>query len=177
METGVFNLKFETVDIDALCFEELKEVRDTVNYGVTLNYKPERVGMTIVTDQKRLRQVINHLLSNAIKNTTKGEVTLSVAKVKSTGRFQFVVTDTGVGIPPEKTSLIFENFEKVDCYSPGLGLGLYICTLIANVLSGKIYLDSTYTGGARFVYEIPSGVMNEKKVEDAQEILADEAHK
>ena len=176
METGVFNLKFETVDIDALCFDELKEVQNTVNYGVLLNYKPEQVGMTIVTDPKRLRQVINHLLSNAIKNTTKGEVTLSVKKVESTGRFQFVVTDTGVGIPPEKTSLIFENFEKVDCYSPGLGLGLYICTLIANVLSGKIYLDSTYTGGARFVYEIPNGIVNEKKVENAQEGLADVAH-
>lgn len=176
METGVFNLKFETVDIDALCFDELKEVQNTVNYGVQLNYKPEQVGMTIVTDPKRLRQVINHLLSNAIKNTTKGDVTLSVKKVESTGRFQFVVTDTGVGIPPEKTSLIFENFEKVDCYSPGLGLGLYICTLIANVLSGKIYLDSTYTGGARFVYEIPNGIVNEKRVEDAQEGLADVAH-
>lgn len=169
METGVFNLKFETVDIDSLCFEELKAVQGTVNYGVNLNYKPQEVGMTMVTDVKRLRQVINHLLSNAIKNTTKGEVTLSVNRVSSTGRFQFVVTDTGVGIPPEKTALIFENFEKVDCYSPGLGLGLYVCTLIANVLSGKIYLDSTYTEGARFVYEIPSGVVNEKKVEDAQE--------
>lgn len=169
METGVFNLKYEEVNIDTLCKEEMKAVQDTLNYGVALNYRPAENGMTINTDAKRLRQVLNHLLSNAIKNTTKGDVTLSVKRMPTTGRMQFVVTDTGVGIPPEKTSLIFENFEKVDCYSPGLGLGLYICTLIANVLSGKIYLDSTYTGGARFVYEIPNGIVDQKKVDDSQE--------
>lgn len=169
METGIFNLKYVAVDVDEICKAQLKAAKESLNPGVKLNYRPAENGMTIVTDAKRLRQVIGHLLSNAIKNTSRGEVDLSVERDKSTGRMRFIVTDTGVGIPPEKRALIFENFEKVDCYSPGLGLGLYICTLIANVLSGKIYLDPSHTPGACFVYEIPDGIVDQQKVDDSQE--------
>ena len=56
----------------------------------------------------------------------------------------------------DKAKKIFEHFEKLDHYSPGLGLGLYVCNLIAQALGGEIYLDTGYTQGARFVFTVPN---------------------
>ena len=67
----------------------------------------------------------------------------------------FSVTDTGSGIDKEKDELIFQRFEKLDSMNPGFGLGLSICRSLATLLGGKIYLDTQYTGGARFVVELP----------------------
>ena len=62
--------------------------------------------------------------------------------------------------------MIFEHFEKLDHYSPGLGLGLYVCRLIARALGGDIHLDTLYTDGARFVFTIPNYQMHEEEEEE-----------
>jgi signal transduction histidine kinase len=67
----------------------------------------------------------------------------------------FAVTDTGCGISPENSEKIFNNFEKLDTFKQGVGLGLNLCRQIAKLLNGKIFLDTTYTGGARFVFIHP----------------------
>ena len=65
---------------------------------------------------------------------------------------QFSVTDTGCGIPFEKQSRIFGRFEKLNEKAQGTGLGLSICQLIIKRLNGDIWIDSSYTGGSRFVF-------------------------
>lgn len=155
MEVGTFNFQFEDINIDDLCQEHIDNNKDRIPSGVELIYEPQKEGMTLRSDRKRIGQVLHNLLSNACKNTTSGTITLSVARHTDNEQMQFVVTDTGTGVPIEKADVIFEHFEKLDHYSPGLGLGLYVCRLIARALGGDILLDTLYTGGARFIFTTP----------------------
>src|SRR5574344_3070175 len=68
---------------------------------------------------------------------------------------RFSVTDTGCGVPDEDADKVFERFQMVDHNKRGTGLGLHICTLIAQLLHGKVYLDKTYKKGARFIFDHP----------------------
>ena len=124
MEVGTFNFQFEEMDIDELCNEYIEHNRDMVPQGVELVYEPSENNMTLYSDRRRIGQVLQNLLSNACKNTTSGRITINTSRGEDC--IQFVVTDTGTGIPQGKADVIFEHFEKLDHYSPGLGLGLYV---------------------------------------------------
>lgn len=178
MEVGTFNFKFGDIDLDGLCRKELEDHQDKLQAGVKLKYAPTQESIVLNSDQKRIAQVLQNMLSNACKNTSSGEITVEVEELPESDSVRIAVTDTGTGIPPEKTDVLFEHFEKIDHYSPGLGLGLYVSRLIARALGGEIYLDTHYTGGARFVFTIPNhkvdktesgGVQKEKEKEKANE--------
>lgn len=156
MEVGTFNFQFEEMDIDELCLSYIENNKGLLQPGVELVYEPQEEGLTFYSDKSRIGQVLHNLISNACKNTTSGKITLTVAHYIDREKLQFVVTDTGSGVPAEKSEIIFEHFEKIDHYSPGLGLGLYVCRLIARALGGDIYLDTNYTDGARFVFTVPN---------------------
>ncbi len=84
----------------------------------------------------------------------------SVTGLEQTGQSQqltFAVEDTGIGIPPEEAEHIFEEFVQLDEYYDGTGIGLTVARSIARRLGGDIVLDTSYTGGARFVYTLPAG--------------------
>lgn len=106
-------------------------------------------------DIEYIKQVIENLLSNADKFTVNGTITLEVEVEEANNRVLFSVTDTGCGIPLEKQKQVFERFEKLDEYAQGTGLGLSICQLIVNKWAGDIWIDSTYTKGARFIFSHP----------------------
>lgn len=113
----------------------------------------------IVTDGKRLRQVILNLLSNAIKFTEKGQVTLHVNRVDDADcTLNFVVKDTGVGIPPEQCQQIFVAFEQVgkeQKRTEGTGLGLAISQQIVTQMGGTIQVQSQVGQGSTFEFTIP----------------------
>ena len=67
----------------------------------------------------------------------------------------YTVTDTGIGVPAEEAEHIFEEFTQLDQYYVGTGIGLSVARSIAHRLGGDIFLDTTYTGGARFVFTLP----------------------
>ena len=67
----------------------------------------------------------------------------------------YTVTDTGIGIPPEESERIFEEFLQLDQYYDGTGIGLSVARSIAQRLGGNIWLDTTYTEGARFLFTLP----------------------
>lgn len=110
--------------------------------------------LIIETDIARLQQMLINLLVNATKFTKTGRITLGIEKTSET-MVQFSVTDTGCGIPLEYQSQIFGRFEKLHENIQGSGIGLSICQLIINHLGGEIWVDSTYTKGARFVFIHP----------------------
>ena len=110
--------------------------------------------LTLRTDEARLQQVLINLLINATKFTTEGSITLTLEKESETIAL-FTVTDTGCGIPADKHKEVFERFSKLNAFTPGNGLGLYLCQLIIRRLSGKISIDPTYTGGTRITVILP----------------------
>ena len=105
------------------------------------------------TDAQRLQQILTNLLVNACKYTSQGSIVLAY-EIAGTSII-ISVTDTGCGIDKEKGELIFQRVEKLNSMNPGFGLGLRICRSLTTLLGGKIYLDTQYTGGARFVVELP----------------------
>lgn len=117
----------------------------------------------IATDSLRLGQVLRNLLSNAMKFTEKGEVSLRVAPVREgerRGGVAFLVRDTGIGIPVEKQKLIFDAFEQVDSATTrkygGTGLGLAISVKLSALLGGDIKLESKSGEGSLFTLSVPA---------------------
>lgn len=113
---------------------------------------------TLETDPQRLEQVLKNFLSNAIKFTEKGAVTLTVSPA-SDGRLGFSVRDTGIGISEDQQAVIFEAFRQADGtinrkYG-GTGLGLSISRELANLLGGQIEIDSAKAKGSTFTIVVP----------------------
>ena len=112
-------------------------------------------------DGNRLRQVIVNLVGNAIKFTDTGEVRLNVEVAEPVGDrhlLHFTVSDSGIGIPDEKQKLIFEPFSQADSSTTrkygGSGLGLTISSRLAQVMGGKMWVESTVGRGTRFHFTV-----------------------
>ncbi len=126
----------------------------------------ENVPQVLTTDQMRVEQVLKNLLSNAFKFTDKGSVHLHLflpdepMDSLAPQMFGCKVSDTGIGIPEDKQSLIFESFRQVDGSTQrtygGTGLGLSICRQIAEILGGQITVSSTEGEGSTFTFIIPA---------------------
>ncbi|HZP60853.1 MAG TPA: response regulator [Opitutaceae bacterium] len=113
-------------------------------------------------DPTRLRQILFNLLSNALKFTLKGEISVQVAPItRENGEtvLQFAVSDTGIGIPEEKQKKLFEAFSQVDSSTTrrfgGTGLGLAISRRLVKLMGGEIWLKSTPGAGATFFFTVP----------------------
>ncbi len=155
-EHGNYNVELSQVDVNAICNSSIMSVEYRVPAGVNMYYTHDIAdGYSIYSDGRRIQQVIINFLTNACKNTRKGEINLHCSVNKETQVISFAVTDTGIGVPPEKADEIFVRFSKLDRYTQGSGLGLNICMMVADKLNGRVFLDKSYTQGARFVFELP----------------------
>ena len=121
----------------------------------------------LVGDPGRIRQILINLVGNAIKFSERGEVFVQVREdVHEDGftRLHFTVQDTGVGIPKDKLSKIFEPFSQADGSMArkygGTGLGLTICTKLVNLMGGKIWVESEYGRGSTFHFTLQLAVQD-----------------
>lgn len=164
METGDLHFDIKDHLLLVCCQMALESVRHRIPDGVKLTFSPAGEPIVVHVDNLRLQQLLTNLLTNAAKFTEKGEINLSFQLEPDRKKVRIAVTDTGAGIPLEKQATIFNRFEKLDDYKPGVGLGLSICLLIAERLDGALFIDSSYTDGARFVLilscEIDSSIYN-----------------
>ncbi|MBZ0305948.1 MAG: GAF domain-containing protein, partial [Anaerolineae bacterium] len=112
---------------------------------------------TIIADRIRLQQIMNNLISNAVKFTEQGKISVCVSR--QDGVTLFKVVDTGMGIPPDKLDLIFERFRQADQSSTrragGTGLGLAITRQLIEMHGGKIWVESEVGKGSTFAFNIP----------------------
>jgi len=123
----------------------------------------------LIGDEKRLRQILSHLVDNALKFTSAGGVcVVAAASISSAGQseVQFSIADTGVGIPEEKQRDIFEAFSQADTSLTrrygGTGLGLSICSRLAALMGGKVWFESG-PGGSTFYLSLPCVTPGEPK--------------
>ncbi|KGO86214.1 histidine kinase [Flavobacterium rivuli WB 3.3-2 = DSM 21788] len=144
--------------------------------GIEFKIDDENAPLVIRTDKMRLEQILKNLLSNALKFTSEGSVTLIVKKhATDEKRVLFSVKDTGIGIPREKQPLVFEAFQQADGSTKrkygGTGLGLSISRELAKLLRGEIGLSSVVDEGSEFTLNIPvigSMLLQPEEFEDRQ---------
>lgn len=155
-ETDELPINRTPVDLNVIGDLAVESVVGQVHKGVELKFIPANDGAKTVfnTDARRTEIILLNLLNNAAKFTTHGSITLDV-NIDSEGNAVYRVTDSGKGIPADKSTEIFKRFEKVDQTTPGAGLGLSICELVARALDAAVYLDTDYPGpGSRFILKI-----------------------
>lgn len=122
--------------------------------GVAVEMDGAAESIIIHTDRDRLKEILNQYMNNAVKFTAAGSIRLGYDKLPSSLRIW--VRDTGKGIPADKCNdRLFERFVKVDDFVAGTGLGLSICRSLADLLGGKVGVESVYQQGSTFWVEIP----------------------
>ena len=131
-----------------------------------------RLPATVRGDARRLRQVLDNLLGNAFKFTAQGSVELRVIRADA-DRVRFEVADTGVGIPADQRTAIFEPFRQVTSPQapdqPGVGLGLHIAARLVRLMGGELCVESVPGQGSRFFFEVPLPFAGaEKETESAR---------
>jgi len=112
----------------------------------------------IETDNRRLKQVILNLATNAVNYTNEGEINIEAEVINNT-RVRVIVKDTGIGIPDDELPRLFQPFHQIDVSltkknTSGTGLGLYLCKKIMNLLNGEIYVKSKTNEGSCFYIEL-----------------------
>lgn len=148
-------LPLRHMDLCALCRTQLRILK--VKYpkqGIVYRSAVPHGEIAVRSSDKYLSTLLAALLGNANKFTQQGTITLACG-IEDEKRAFIAVEDTGCGIPPEKYAFVFERFTKLDAFSQGNGLGLYLCRLIVRHLHGEIRIDPGYTGGTRIVVILP----------------------
>jgi signal transduction histidine kinase/HPt (histidine-containing phosphotransfer) domain-containing protein len=139
--------------------------------GISLQYHfSENFPEYLLTDKQRVSQVIKNLITNAIKFTEKGSIELSYKFTeinKDTWEIRVDVSDSGIGIEPGEQAKIFELFTQQNQSNSrsyeGLGIGLTLCRKIADLLGGRIELESSPGKGSRFSFIFPAGKLSSGK--------------
>ena len=173
IESGTVSVEAEEVFFTSLLEMVARPFRhEAENRKLSFDlHTDSHLNRSLVTDSKRLQQVLKNLLSNALKFTEQGGVRLSVYNANTgwsanhpilgtaVSVVAFEVADTGIGIPQEKQKIIFEAFQQADAGTSrkygGTGLGLAISRELANLLGGEIQLRSTPGKGSTFTLYIP----------------------
>lgn len=155
IESGTLEFTYGCMDVNG-CLRELEAATALRMIGdeLQVRFVPGLPECVIYTEQNRLLQVVNNYLSNALKYTCRGEITLGYYPPVE-GKIRFYVRDTGTGIPYDKQEAIFDRFVKLNSFKQGTGLGLSICTMIAEKMNGRLGVESEPGCGSEFWFEIP----------------------
>jgi len=177
IEAGKLRLHFEPVDLKPLLAEAKAVITlNAAHKHLTLVDETAQVELpAVLGDRVRVKQVLLNLVSNAVKFTEQGWITLRALPFPERGYLEMEVQDTGVGIPPEKQGLLFEKFRQVDSsftrQHGGSGLGLAISRKMVEMMGGRIKLFSAGRGcGTTVTFSLPLS----RKVEDPVHVAGKE---
>lgn len=172
LEAGKLVIENINFDVKNLIEEIVKANSSTaVTKGIELDYTfSSTIPQFLLGDPNRLKQVLNNLISNAIKFTEHGEISLKVKNIETIDehvKLEFSVTDTGIGISEENINTIFESFSQVDNSSTrtvgGTGLGLAISKQLTEIMGGNLLVKSKLGQGSRFYFVLVFPVGKELK--------------
>ena len=154
IESGKEQLVVSSFDLNEVLSSVVETFVPKAQPGVVISTAFDKDSQNVTTDLNRLMEILNHLLLNATKFTSQGNIVLGYKLVED-NRIHIWVKDTGMGIAPENQERVFERFFKVDEYVPGAGLGLSICRTMANSMGGDIGVESVLGKGSKFWLDIP----------------------
>ena len=184
IEAGKMELEILDVNTEEIA-QGMRNLFAMVAQDKGIGFQIDTTGAPLVikTDRMRLEQILKNLISNAIKFTAKGSVTVTVARHPDSDKLvSFTVADTGIGIPMAQQPLIFEAFQQADGSTKrkygGTGLGLSISRELARLLKGEITLDSIPDKGSTFTLTIPIAASSAGAVvKDDEKVLSLEPRK
>lgn len=162
METGNMTIEHAPMDVCQVLTDVARVWRDQAeDRGIAFVLSVDECPARVMGDAARLRQVVFNLLSNALKFTERGRIELggSVVETERGRRVRITVTDTGIGIAPDKIDEVFESFRQADASTTrrfgGTGLGLAICRSLARAMDGDVSVESRLGEGTIFTVELP----------------------
>jgi signal transduction histidine kinase len=158
IEAGQLEVKSEPFDLRASILKVIGIVKPLAEKkGLVMREELAPGSGPLVSDARRVEQVLLNLLNNAIKFTDKGTVTLRVER--ALGAIRMSVADTGIGIKPEDLTQLFQPFRQIDTglarQHEGTGLGLAICRRLAGLLGGDVHAESEPGKGSVFTLTLP----------------------
>ena len=153
IEAETFDIIPERVNAKQLCNDLFQAMQMKTSPQVELRLKDNLPELTFTSDKNRLYQVLLNFVTNALKFTSEGNITIDYQI--DGNEVKFSVQDTGMGIEPEKQEAIFTRFVKLNSFIPGTGLGLSICQSIVTQLGGKIGVESEPGKGSCFWFTHP----------------------
>lgn len=163
IEAGKVDLNYELVNLKSMLQQVMEIVGPMLNEKklvLNLDISP---ALEIETDKQRLKQVMLNLVSNAIKFTNSGNITIKAA-YKNNGWIKMSVIDTGIGIDESNINKLFHAFQQIDSQNKnpleGTGLGLYLSKKLVTLLGGEIYVKSKLNMGSEFLIELPVNYKN-----------------
>lgn len=167
IESGLINLNINNTYAHEIVNELHEYVSPQIINSPNIKFSiQEPIGFdipTILTDKERVKQTLRHLIDNALKFTYNGSVTLSY-QYRPDNSVEFIVSDTGIGIPKEKIPNIFHKFRQANDDNSrdfgGAGLGLSICKHLANALGGFLWVSSVEKVGSEFHFVVPANGNN-----------------
>ncbi|WP_414620633.1 PAS domain S-box protein [Calothrix sp. CCY 0018] len=167
VEAGKEELLLQPLQVEELCHYVISTVRERAEEkGLELTCCIDQKAETCVADERRIKQMLMNLLTNAIKFTAEGKVSLQVTKLPK--GIAFLVCDTGIGIKPNQIKYLFEPFKQLDSrlnrQYEGTGLGLALTRKLARLHGGDVTVESNFEKGSRFTLFLPDTEFEEENI-------------
>ena len=159
IDSGNIEIKETIIDINDVCEQIVLNFQRAASENLKITFEPLKNPIYVKLDEFRLKQVLNNLLTNAIKFTKKGEVSLVLNYMEKGNNVDLIISvnDTGIGIPNDQYERIFKNFEQAKGQNiaeyGGTGLGLAITKLLVQKMKGKISVESEVGLGSKFIIQ------------------------
>lgn len=159
IETGKLQIERLLFNLKDLILSSIAQIQTQADEkGLKIELRYEDIPQNFYADSYKITQIMQNLLSNALKFTHEGKITVVVSYIEN-DIYQISVNDTGVGLSKNQVKTLFDEFSQLDQSSTkeygGVGIGLALCKQMIELLGGKIWVQSTLDVGSSFVFELP----------------------